>query len=188
MPHWTIDDYAANLCEFSQVGMSKAPPEPPPIDVPDLPPELSSIPAAILKRDAMIAYQKLGGPQFLMDNEQLLAKVLLKLLPAEIQQSHGGSITVNIRFSNPNFNKPPEPVDVVENELPLVPSLPLAVHPTPAEAAKSWKEPAPDAEVAVGVRSVVAAYSNTQPKPSAPERIPNQANLSKLKRGDVDTD
>lgn len=80
--HWTIDDYTADRCAFEQVGRERSPEQ-----VIELPPDDPDMTAsAQLKRDAMLAYKALGGPEYLRRNPELLDKTLLKMVAEPAQK------------------------------------------------------------------------------------------------------
>ena len=80
--HWTIDDYTADRCAFEQVGRERSPEQ-----VLELPPDDPDLTAsAQLKRDAMLTYKALGGPQYLRRNPELLDKALLKMMAEPVQK------------------------------------------------------------------------------------------------------
>lgn len=119
---WSVEDALAGDCDMKDVGMPRpfTPPSVPASEeISGLPPELASIPAHILKRDAMIAYQKMGGPQYLMANEQLLSKVLLKLLPNEMVSDSKSEVVVRFEWlskeRNEALNNGYKQAEVIEN-------------------------------------------------------------------------
>lgn len=72
--YWTIEDVNSGLCGVADVGKPK-PPEP------EAAPELNDASLNdMLKGDAIKAYRKLGGAEFLMKNQDMLGKVLAKAL------------------------------------------------------------------------------------------------------------
>jgi len=137
---WLMSDFDAGECLLEQVGSPKIG-----VDAPADAPELASIPAAILRREAMIAYQHLGGPQYLMSEPQLLAKVLLKLLPAEITQEVKNDIQVTISWASESR------LSYAKTEVIEADSVP-------------WREPAPDNQTKVAVdRMIRDAAEATRP-------------------------
>jgi hypothetical protein len=83
---WLMMDYEAGECELSQVGSPKKVADAPDDDM---------TPSERLKRDALVAYKSLGGPEYLKRNPDLLDKALLKMI-AEPPQKVDAQLTIKI--------------------------------------------------------------------------------------------
>ena len=114
---WLMMDYEAGKCNLEQVG---SPVTLPPPDDPDLPVSQQ------LKRDAMLAYAALGGPEYFRRNPELLDKTLLKMVAEPVQRSElNANVSVTIKYSNPNFNRLPDEPEFglnAEGEIVMSPS------------------------------------------------------------------
>jgi hypothetical protein len=129
---WIYEDYKAGLCDAAQVG---TPRPPPPLEVPELPEHLKNVPSAELARDAMAAYKALGGPRFLMENQDILGKVLLRQIPTAIQAETRTEVRVLIEWASPDrlsYQRTPQAVEVID--------MPAAE----VIESEPWKEPTPD--------------------------------------------
>jgi hypothetical protein len=137
---WTQEDALVRRCRFIDVGTPRIEEAPEPdtqVEPPPLPnltdDELEAIPIRIIKRDAMRAYQRLGGANWLAQNPVLLQKVLLRLMPTEVNLDEKKDVKITITWAGPerlSYRK----ADVIEAQ--------------PTE----WKEPTPEAGVAAVLR------------------------------------
>ena len=93
MSYWTIEDYTSNLCAFELVGKPRtSEPSEPTIEVP--PDSADLTPRERLKRDTMLAYNALGGPEYLRRNPELLDKALLKIVSEPVQVNMNNTLVI----------------------------------------------------------------------------------------------
>lgn len=95
--HWTMEEYMAGKCALEDVATPK-----PPIDATSPDPDL--LPRERLRRDAILAYNALGGPEYLRRNPELLDKVLLKMVGDTVENTVDMKLEVVLKYSNPAFN------------------------------------------------------------------------------------
>jgi len=108
--YWTIADVNAGLCGTDDLGHPRPNPfvadSPRDVGTEPLPnlteEELDYIPAKLLKRDALRAYQRLGGANWLVQNPTLLGKVLLRTLPTELNTDERRTLDVHITWAGPD--------------------------------------------------------------------------------------
>jgi len=113
--HWTLEDYTADRCAFAQVGKARDDSAP----VIDIPPDDGKLsPSDRLKRDAMLAYSALGGPEYLRRNPDLLDKTLLKLVAEPpLRADINTVITINAPWMSPerlSYAHAPPLLDVID--------------------------------------------------------------------------
>lgn len=105
---WTQEDAIARRCGFIDVGTPRIEPESK-VEVPERPTlptltdqeVLEALPVKVLKRDALRAYQALGGAEWLARSPVLLGKILMRLLPVEVNSDERTTLDIKITWAGP---------------------------------------------------------------------------------------
>ena len=161
--HWTMEEYMAGKCELDDVAKPK-----PPIDTPPVEPDTPA--RERLRRDAILAYEALGGPEYLRRNPELLDKVLVKMVGDTVENKMDMKLQIELKYTNPTFGKgwAASPAEQVTGAVPPTPTehvvdvTPKAIESTPANSA-------PDIASAyqshLDANKAAREYDNAHPKP-----------------------
>lgn len=106
---WLMMDFEAGECELAQVGSPKK--------LADAPDEDMTA-SERLKRDALVAYKSLGGPEYLKRNPELLDKALLKMI-AEPEKKTETEVRIVVDapwLSSDRLSYQREVIDLTPNE------------------------------------------------------------------------
>lgn len=158
---WLMMDFEAGLCSLEQVGSPRHEGGPSADDL---------TASERLKRDALVAYKALGGPEYLKRNPDLLDKALLKMI-AEPEKKTETSVMIKI---DAPWMSPDRLSYLRERAIEAVPAE-VVPHEQAPDGAKAWKDAEPVPLPLITADDIAPRDPRMVGNPSGPNATPKRS-------------